>query len=507
MDRNAAARFIVGLSMVVVPDSLVWAQREAEKSPGTLLTVVGKVVEVKGNYGKVRVSSKPLTDLTKGDTGQLVDEEGRVVSSQVAVTALHERFVVVRARNGEPQVGLSFVVSREDAAKVHVTELHELQSAVGKFVSVTLRAGRVFDRVELLRVDADEPDNVRIRVRSKNAKRPLTISLSAIDRITADGARIYRSSENPNDAPKKFSRKQALLAKQHAAYEAKMKKWEQLICKTGARKWEPLQTKDHDEAIAEHKDFIETFKDDYPNLKQYETAHFLFVSNIAPAHLAPYLKQLDAMHELMMQMYGIPEDVRVWKGKALIVAFVAREQFMHFEQKHLKQPPPVGAYGICHSGADGQVIVACFRGRDPADFGQMLVHETSHGFMHRYKTATRVPSWLNEGLADHLGATIVPASLDVPRRQQRALERLAMTRSLGGILGANKRNIRSDQYGLSSLLVGFLIRSGEQQFADLIDNLKAGLDFRESLLASYKKTPDELVRAFGLSIGMPNLKP
>ena len=493
--------------MVVVPVSLLWAQREAEESPGNLLTVVGKVVEVNGNYGKVRVSSRPLTALTKGDTGQLVDDDGRVVSDPVAVTALHERFVVVRARNGKPRVGLSFVVPREDATSARLPNLNELQSAVGESVSVTLHAGRVFDRVDLLRVDAGEPNNVRIRVRSKNAKRPLTISLSAIERITAKGVHIYRSSENANDASKKFSRKQALLAKQHAAYEAKMKKWEQLIRKTGARKWEPLQTKDHDDAIAEHKEFIDIFKDDYPNMKQYETSHFLFVSNIAPNHLAPYLKQLDAMHELMMQMYGIPDDVRVWKGKALILAFVAREQFIHFEQKHLNQPPPVGAYGICHSGADGQVIVACFRGRDPADFGQMLVHETSHGFMHRYKTATRVPSWLNEGLADHLGATIVPASLDVPRRQQRALERLAMTRSLGGILGANKRNIRSDQYGLSSLLVGFLIRSGEQQFADLIDNLKAGLDFHESLLASYEKTPDEFVRAFGLSIGMPDLKP
>jgi hypothetical protein len=137
----------------------------------------------------------------------------------------------------------------------------------------------------------------------------------------------------------------------------------------------------------------------------------------------------------------------------------------------------------------------------------MLVHETSHGFMHRYKTPTVVPSWINEGLADHLGATIVPASTAVARRQQQALERLTRNRTLGGIVGSSKQNIRANEYGLSSLLVTFLIRNGEDRFAKLIDNLKAGIDFNESLVASYNTTPEQMIQAFGISIGIGNLQP
>ena len=37
---------------------------------------------------------------------------------------------------------------------------------------------------------------------------------------------------------------------------------------------------------------------------------------------------------------------------------------------------------LSHLQTNGDVIISCFRGNDPNDFGQMLVHETSHGFIH-----------------------------------------------------------------------------------------------------------------------------
>jgi hypothetical protein len=78
---------------------------------------------------------------------------------------------------------------------------------------------------------------------------------------------------------------------------------------------------------------------------------------------------------------------------------------------------------------------------------------------------------------------------------------------LGGIIDSDRRNIRADQYGLSSLLVSFLIRNGEERFAKLIDNLKAGLDFREGLIDSYDTTPEQMVQAFGNTLGIANLQP
>ncbi|MCA9214974.1 MAG: hypothetical protein KDB27_18020 [Planctomycetales bacterium] len=468
---------------------------------------LGTVVEVKRNYCKVRLSMNSADGIQKGGVCQVVTADTPSETKSATVTAVRDGFAVVRLDDGTASVGDRVVVVSEPGLERDNPQVASLVSAAGKKVDVKLIAGRMFENIELLRVDDSDDQNIKIRVRDASARRPLTISLTAVDYIKCEAKLIFECAPGAKTANSRFSRKQALLAKQHAEYEAKLRQWELLLDKTGAKKWPDLTTTEHEAAITEHRDFIKVLKNDYSDLELYETDHFLFLSNIERRHLNPYLMQLDAMHKLMMHMYGIPEDIRVWKGKALIVAFVERQQFVDFERRHIKQPAPAGAYGVCHAGTDGQVIVACFRGDRPAEFGQMLVHETSHGFMHRYKTAKDVPSWINEGLADHLGLTIVPASQSVPKRQQAALERIRRTNSLGGIVGSELRNIRADQYGLSSLLVRFLIQNGDERFASLIDHLKAGLNLNESLQIAYNTSQEQMIRAFGVSIGMPNLQP
>ncbi len=71
----------------------------------------------------------------------------------------------------------------------------------------------------------------------------------------------------------------------------------------------------------------------------------------------------------------------------------------------------------------------------------MLVHETSHGFIHRYKTKAQLPNWVDEGMADLIGAEMVPASNAVRNRELKALQQLAEQRSLGGML--SRRTDRS----------------------------------------------------------------
>src|SRR5262249_9174659 len=78
------------------------------------------------------------------------------------------------------------------------------------------------------------------------------------------------------------------------------------------------------------------------------------------------------------------------------------------------------------------------RGNDPNDFGQMLVHETSHGFIHRYKTKAQLPNWVDEGMADLIGAEMVPASTAVRNREIKAIQQMAEQRSLGGMLKAER---------------------------------------------------------------------
>ena len=148
-------------------------------------------------------------------------------------------------------------------------------------------------------------------------------------------------------------------------------------------------------------------------------------------------------------------------------------------------------YGLCHQSVRGEVVIACYRGDDPNDFGQMLVHETSHGFIHRYKTKAQLPNWVDEGMADLIGAEMVPASKTVKNRELKAIAQLAQQPSLGGMLTTPR--IQAWQYGMASNLNRFLLQSNRQSYVRFIECLKEGMKWEEALRDAYGSTPDEML--------------
>ena len=162
-------------------------------------------------------------------------------------------------------------------------------------------------------------------------------------------------------------------------------------------------------------------------------------------------------------------------------------------------------YGLSHLSKTGEVVISCFRGNDPNDFGQMLVHETSHGFIHRYKTKAQLPNWVDEGMADLIGAEMVPASTAVKNRELKAIQQLAQQRSLGGMLKAER--IEGWQYGVASNLNRFLLQSNRQNYVRFIEALKDGMKWEEALKDAYRATPEELLAEYGRRINVPDLRP
>ena len=215
---------------------------------------------------------------------------------------------------------------------------------------------------------------------------------------------------------------------------------------------------------------------------------------------------LDGMYKMMVQMYRLPAKARVWRGKAMIFAFLTEEQLQSFEMKFF-QHRTGGAYGLCHSMGGGKVVVSCYRGNRTAEFGHMLVHETSHGFIYRYKTPTRLPSWVNEGMADYIGQAMVPASEAVARREKQAIERMQITRNLGGDFFSLSHNISFSQYGIASSLTAFMIRTNKAAYVRFIEEMKEGVPWDEALKNCYDVTPEELVSFYGRAFGVPDLKP
>jgi len=191
-----------------------------------------------------------------------------------------------------------------------------------------------------------------------------------------------------------------------------------------------------------------------------------------------------------------------------VVAFVSEDDFHAFEGRFFEGAPR-GVHGLCHQRSDGRVIMACHRGTDASAFAHMLVHETSHGFNHRWMSPVRLPNWLNEGIAEWVGTQVVPACRQVPLKEARALELMRTRRTVGeGFFDPGPdAHIQPDQYGIASSLIRFMAARDRKKFAAFVQGIKEGLDVETSLQESFRSSLADLLKAYGKAIGVPDLAP
>ena len=245
----------------------------------------------------------------------------------------------------------------------------------------------------------------------------------------------------------------------------------------------------------------------YPDMEVYETSEFTFCSNIPRNQVGPYIASLDRMYDMLSTMYGIKKGTPIWRGKCLVVAFIQQSQFAEFERKFFQYVPPEAVYGLCHEIPTGRVVMSCYRGNDRNDFAHMLVHETSHGFNFRYRTQQHLPSWVDEGMAEWIGETLVRTSTAVQRSEQASLRGMQATHSMQGVLDAKRIIDVPHSYGMASSLTTFLVKADQKKYVDFINGIKEGKTWQDSLKDSYHATVEQLVTAYGRSIGIPDLQP
>jgi hypothetical protein len=322
------------------------------------------------------------------------------------------------------------------------------------------------------------------------------------------GAGSKRASARERAAARRAARE----AETDERRQAERRKWLARLEARGVEAWpEQVSAKKHAQALAKSRQMADEVVRLFAGAQLYETEYFLFTSNMPAAQVAPYAASLDRMYRYMAQLYGVEREQKVWLGgKAPIFAFLQKEDFDAFEERFFPDARhSLGAvaniYGLCHLSNSGEVVIACYRGNDPNDFGHMLVHETSHGFIHRYKTKAHLPNWVDEGMADLVGAAMVPASRAVSNRELRAIQRLAAQPSFGGMFSAER--IADWQYGLASHLNRFLLQADRDSYVAFIEGLKEGMTWPEALGLAYGSTPEELLAHYGRWIGVANLRP
>jgi hypothetical protein len=433
-----------------------------------------------------------------------------------------------------------------DARQTAAAEI-DLQKLVGARVNVELQSGRTLPDVELIEVKAG---SIAGTVRSVTLRDPALGSRSAlgasgIKQIAGSGGvlltydpvskslappdpellrRIHEAAKTadaggpggPAGTPSRTPR--SPRAKPGEAAEPKPEEKEKTpeekeaerrehFRKTGVWLWPELTKEQQQAAVDEQRQFLKKVAETFGPLQMrlYETDYFLFLSDMPPPQVALYTPYLDTMYRELCKAFAIPAGTNIWLGKGVVVAFVHQQPYQVFERTFY-QHDAGEAHGLAHQSSKGDVVIACHRGLDPRFFAGMLVHETTHGFIHRYKSSERIPSWLNEGAADWIAATVVASDKTVQIRQQQAIARLRQTGTLGGDFFTAEA-IDGWQYGVASSMTDFLLRSNPKAYRKLFDGIKSGQSWEESLKEAFGVTPEGLAQRYGVCIGMPGLRP
>src|SRR5439155_16729633 len=152
-------------------------------------------------------------------------------------------------------------------------------------------------------------------------------------------------------------------------------------------------------AVAKLKQFAnDTQKKMNVPLASYETQYFLFCTDLPQAEANKWAGLLDRMYARLAELFAVPKGENLWRGKGLVFVFSRDEDYLKFEVK-MHATVAAGTAGMCHAFGNGDVHIAFYRQPNDLDFAHVLVHESTHGFLHRYRSPVDIPSWANEGLA------------------------------------------------------------------------------------------------------------
>ncbi len=387
----------------------------------------------------------------------------------------------------------AMVSTSVDAQEAVLTEL------VNQVVDVRLQDNEQYTGCTIVRAEAGKIKGSikNLKIQLAGTEKTRTISIRKVIEIFVDG--------QPMDVT--FERKTRCLV--HSAEKRQTRlDWEADINAklAGQRRklWQSLTAAEHEKFLDAHRKFLEKTEAELSHIKfrYIETQYFMFLTDLSPEEVDGLLVYLDAMYSELCKAFGVPPTQNIWCGKCVVVAFRDKEDYTQFERAMMNFDA-TGSQGLCHSFGDGKVIFAGYQGR--SGFPNVLVHETTHGFIHRYLSNADIPSWLNEGMSDWMGHEIVQSER-VPRRRKAAADRIAQQGTLGNFFEASP--IQGNDYGVASAMVEILIQRdrGNGKFKEFFDGIKLGKAPEQSLKDSFGLTYQELTIIYAQAIGMNSIR-
>jgi hypothetical protein len=399
---------------------------------------------------------------------------------------------VTHAR-AEPRALLNFETE-------YLASLDEADSKikVGTIVDLVLSSGKRMEAMEIANIQRGKEKQTFRTLSVKGAK-------SSLQKFT--GAKLMQVQAHGEDfdvALEPSTKTYVLLdgEKRNSVAAARLKK-------RGRKLWKEPTREQAAKAVEEHKELFSKIAARFTDraFHLHETKFFLFYTDMPAEQVGGYIAELDSMYQNLCVAFGIPPDKNIWLGKCGVIAFQDRGTFQQFESELMDNADTKGVQGLSHGMGNGKVLTTCYRGNSATHFASVLVHETAHGFVHRFRSSADVPGWINEGIADWIAGMVVTSSDTVENRQSMAVLRMRTNGSMGGDFLDGSAQLDGWQYGVASSLTQFMVTENPNQYRAFLTAIKEGFTWEQSLKMTFGVTPSELAEAYGQSIGIQGLKP
>ena len=209
----------------------------------------------------------------------------------------------------------------------------------------------------------------------------------------------------------------------------------------------------------------------------------------------------EKLYTALCAQFDIPAGQNIWAGKCGLYVFWEADHFKKFAHDVDENGPMTGASAYCAFRGDGFCYIVLGPARRKDWFYEMLVHESTHAFLGRYLTNHNLPTWVHEGLADYMAATLVPGAWANQKlaeaSRQVVRERLDVTHVFKEV-GTN-----SFDYGVAQGLTRFLIARDRKGYIRFITLMKEGTSEDDALKEAFSLTHETLVRDWLKSLQAP----
>ena len=241
-----------------------------------------------------------------------------------------------------------------------------------------------------------------------------------------------------------------------------------------------------------------------------ETRHYLILSDADPAQAALFAKWCEPLYANFARLLGMDAAQRIWDGKCMLILFNTPREFEDFARR--VDGVDAGRWRAYYWMEDFNkeapaLLHLCFnlKAGDERTLRNLLAHEGGHAFFSVYQGKTRLPLWLDEGLAEYMAvyneATLRPAKL------ARAAELAKSTPSLREFFARPANSVlTTEEYGLVFSLVDCLFETSRPKFKKLIDALKDGKPQEAALAAAYDFDFTELEKRWRAWLTAPSPK-